>query len=82
MAAALAAGNAVVLKPAELAPACGQLIAACFLEAGLPPQIVQVAHGGPDSGLDSVAEYEENALGGPDSDGDSLALKEVDPLSS
>ena len=42
---ALAAGNAVVLKPSELAPACGQLIADCFLDAGFPPYIFQVIQG-------------------------------------
>jgi acyl-CoA reductase-like NAD-dependent aldehyde dehydrogenase len=47
---AVVAGNAVVLKPSELAPACGQLIADCFVEAGSPPQLVQVVHGGPDVG--------------------------------
>jgi acyl-CoA reductase-like NAD-dependent aldehyde dehydrogenase len=47
---AVVAGNSVILKPSELAPACGQLIADCFVEAGFPPELVQVIHGGPDLG--------------------------------
>jgi succinate-semialdehyde dehydrogenase/glutarate-semialdehyde dehydrogenase len=47
---AVVAGNAVVLKPSELAPACGQLLTDCFLEAGFPPHLVQVVHGGPELG--------------------------------
>lgn len=47
---AVVAGNAVVLKPSELAPGCGQLIANCFLQAGFPPHLVQVVHGGGELG--------------------------------
>jgi transcriptional regulator with XRE-family HTH domain len=36
--------------------------------------------GGPDTGPEAVAEYEEISLGGPDTDGDAVALKEVDPM--
>ncbi len=36
-AAALAAGNAVVLKPAEQSPACGYALATALREAGVPP---------------------------------------------
>jgi acyl-CoA reductase-like NAD-dependent aldehyde dehydrogenase len=47
---AVVAGNAVVLKPSELAPGCGRLMADCFLDAGFPRQVVQVIHGGPELG--------------------------------
>jgi acyl-CoA reductase-like NAD-dependent aldehyde dehydrogenase len=47
---AIVSGNAVVLKPSELAPACGQLIADCFLQAECPPQLLQVVHGGGELG--------------------------------
>jgi acyl-CoA reductase-like NAD-dependent aldehyde dehydrogenase len=49
-ASALAAGCAVVLKPSEVAPASGELVAELVAEAGLPVGLVQVLHGGPAAG--------------------------------
>jgi acyl-CoA reductase-like NAD-dependent aldehyde dehydrogenase len=49
-ASALAAGCAVVLKPSEVAPASGELVAELVAEAGLPDGLVQVLHGGPPAG--------------------------------
>ncbi len=43
---ALLAGNAVVMKPSELAPACGVAFVEACVEAGIPPELVQVVHGG------------------------------------
>lgn len=43
---ALAAGNAVVLKPAGQTPRTALLLASCMLEAGLPQGLLQVFHGG------------------------------------
>lgn len=43
--AAVVAGNAVVLKPSELAPASGQMIVECFVAAGFPPHLVQAIYG-------------------------------------
>ncbi len=42
---ALAAGNTVVLKPAELTPLTAVRIAELALEAGLPPDVLQVVPG-------------------------------------
>jgi succinate-semialdehyde dehydrogenase/glutarate-semialdehyde dehydrogenase len=42
---ALAAGNSVVLKPAEQTPSPGNVLADVLAEAGLPPQWFQVLHG-------------------------------------
>ena len=42
---ALAAGNAVVLKPAELTPLTAVRLASLALEAGLPPDVFQVLPG-------------------------------------
>ncbi|XVS61430.1 aldehyde dehydrogenase family protein [Actinosynnema sp. CA-299493] len=42
---ALAAGNAVVLKPAELTPLTALRLASLALEAGLPPDVFQVLPG-------------------------------------
>ena len=47
---ALAAGNCVVLKPAELAPLGPLRFAELCLEAGVPPGVVNVVTGGADAG--------------------------------
>jgi alpha-ketoglutaric semialdehyde dehydrogenase len=43
---ALLAGNGVVMKPSELAPACGVAFVDACIEAGIPADLVQVVHGG------------------------------------
>src|ERR687889_57706 len=42
---ALAAGNAVVLKPSEITPLTSLLMAECMRESGLPEGVLQVATG-------------------------------------
>jgi len=42
---ALLAGNGVVLKPSELAPACGVAFVEACVEAGIPAELLQVVHG-------------------------------------
>lgn len=42
--AALAAGSAVVLTPAPQTPRCGEVLAAALWEAGVPPDVLRVAH--------------------------------------
>jgi aldehyde dehydrogenase (NAD+) len=42
---ALACGNAVVFKPAQDVPHTGTLLVEALLEAGLPPEVVQLVHG-------------------------------------
>jgi acyl-CoA reductase-like NAD-dependent aldehyde dehydrogenase len=42
---AVAAGNAVVLKPSELTPHAGRVIERLFAEAGAPPGLVRVVQG-------------------------------------
>ena len=49
-AAALAAGNAVVLKPPEEAPRSGGAVARLLAEAGLPDGVIALVHGGPATG--------------------------------
>ena len=47
---ALIAGNAVVFKPSEKAPATGEMLVRCFHEAGIPEGVVRLLVGGPDQG--------------------------------
>ncbi|MFN3370813.1 MAG: aldehyde dehydrogenase family protein [Sphingomonadaceae bacterium] len=62
-AAALAAGNAVVLKPSELAPASALAIARIAIEAGLPPGQLNVVQGrGPTVGAALAAEPRVRAI--------------------
>ncbi|WP_421853724.1 succinylglutamate-semialdehyde dehydrogenase [Novosphingobium sp.] len=47
---ALIAGNVVVFKPSEKAPATGDLLARCFHRAGISAAVMQVLFGGPEQG--------------------------------
>ncbi len=52
---ALICGNAVIFKPAEDVPHTGTLLVEILLEAGLPPEVVQLIHGsGEDAGAAMV----------------------------
>lgn len=52
---ALIAGNAVIFKPSEKAPASGELLARCFTKAGIAANVLQIVFGGPAEGQDLVA---------------------------
>ncbi|WP_353150956.1 CoA-acylating methylmalonate-semialdehyde dehydrogenase [Pollutimonas bauzanensis] len=45
---AVAAGNTFILKPSEQDPSSSLMLARLALEAGLPPGVLNVVHGGPD----------------------------------
>jgi len=47
---AIAGGNAVILKPSPLTPLCAMKLSECFLEAGLPPEMLSVVNGGANVG--------------------------------
>ena len=47
---ALAAGNAVVVKPSEMTPWAAGLFGKLVLEAGIPPGVVNMVPGGPEAG--------------------------------
>lgn len=48
---ALLAGNAVVFKPSELTPLCGELAVKMWQEAGLPRGVLNLVQGGKDTGI-------------------------------
>jgi acyl-CoA reductase-like NAD-dependent aldehyde dehydrogenase len=50
LAPAIAAGNTFVLKPHPAGSAVSAVLAAQFLEAGLPPGVLNLVHGGPEVG--------------------------------
>jgi alpha-ketoglutaric semialdehyde dehydrogenase len=67
---ALAAGNTVVFKPSPMTPLMGERLAAAFLDAGLPPGVLNVVHGTSagahlvaDEGVDAVTFTGSNATG-------------------
>ncbi len=47
---ALATGNTVVLKPSELAPAAAEWMGALWRVVGLPEGVLEIVHGGADTG--------------------------------
>lgn len=52
---AIAGGNAVILKPSELAPLSALSLVGVLVEAGLPPEVVTPVVGGPDLGMALVS---------------------------
>lgn len=46
---AITAGNTFILKPSEQDPSSSMMLAQFALEAGLPPGVLNVIHGGPDT---------------------------------
>lgn len=56
---ALAAGNAVVVKPSEETPTTATLLAEVFDEVGVPPGVYNLVHGfGPESAGSAITEHE------------------------
>lgn len=52
---ALIAGNVVVFKPSEKAPASGEFLAQCMHRAGISAAVIQMIPGGPETGKELVA---------------------------
>jgi aldehyde dehydrogenase (NAD+) len=47
---ALVAGNTVVFKPSPLTPETAELVVQCFVDAGVPPGVLNMVHGEADVG--------------------------------
>lgn len=52
---ALVCGNAVILKPGEDVPHTATVLVEILLEAGLPPEVIQLVHGAGEAGAALVA---------------------------
>ena len=59
---AIAAGNAVIVKPAPQAPLTALMLGEILLEAGLPPRAVNIVYGGADVGRQLVADPRVNFI--------------------
>jgi succinylglutamic semialdehyde dehydrogenase len=59
---ALIAGNAVVFKPSEKAPATGAKLVECFMAAGIPNSVVRLVIGGPETGKELAAHPDIDGL--------------------
>lgn len=55
---ALLCGNSVILKPSEDVPHSSHLLVEALLEAGIPPEVVQLVHGGGTAGA-ALVEHPE-----------------------
>ena len=55
---ALLCGNACIFKPAEDVPHTGTVLVEVFLEAGLPPEVIQLVHGVGEAGAAIVSHPE------------------------
>ena len=59
---ALVCGNAVIFKPAEDVPHTGTLLVEILLEAGLPPEVIQLVHGRGETVGNAMVEHPEVPL--------------------
>ncbi|MDQ6885945.1 MAG: aldehyde dehydrogenase family protein [Gemmatimonadota bacterium] len=59
---ALLCGNSVIFKPAEDVPHTGTVFVEILLEAGLPPQVIQLVHGPGESVGSGIVEHPDVAL--------------------
>jgi succinylglutamic semialdehyde dehydrogenase len=59
---ALATGNTVVFKPSDVAPAVGQRMVELWRRAGLPEGVLEIVHGGAETGRALAAHPDVNAV--------------------
>ncbi|MEO8192287.1 MAG: aldehyde dehydrogenase family protein [Gemmatimonadales bacterium] len=59
---ALVCGNSVIFKPAEDVPHTGALLVEILLEAGLPPEVIQLVHGTGEEAGSAIVEHPDVPL--------------------
>jgi alpha-ketoglutaric semialdehyde dehydrogenase len=59
---ALVCGNSVIFKPAEDVPHTGTVLVEILLEAGLPPEVIQLVHGSGEQAGKAIVEHPEIPL--------------------
>jgi aldehyde dehydrogenase (NAD+) len=59
---ALVCGNAVIFKPAEDVPHTATILVEILLEAGLPPEVIQLVHGSGEEAGSMIVEHPEIPL--------------------
>jgi acyl-CoA reductase-like NAD-dependent aldehyde dehydrogenase len=59
---ALVCGNSVIFKPAEDVPHTGTILVEILLEAGLPPEVIQLIHGEGEEAGKAIVEHPEIPL--------------------
>ena len=59
---ALVCGNSVIFKPAEDVPHTGTLLVEILLEAGLPPEVIQLVHGTGEEAGSAIVEHPDIPL--------------------
>jgi len=77
---ALAAGNAVILKPSEVTPLTSQLMAECLAESGLPEHVFQVATGRGAAGAALVDQVDMVMFTGSTATGKKILAKAAETL--
>lgn len=59
---ALVCGNSVIFKPAEDVPHTGALLVEILLEAGLPPEVIQLVHGAGETAGAAIVQHPDVPL--------------------
>src|SRR5687767_15357048 len=59
---ALVCGNSVIFKPAEDVPHTGTILVEILLEAGLPPEVIQLVHGTGEEAGSAIVEHPDIPL--------------------
>lgn len=77
---ALAAGNAIVIKPSEITPFITLFIADLMVEAGIPREVVQVVTGAGDTAAALIPEVDYVAFTGSLEVGRKVAVKAAESL--
>ncbi|MEM8530114.1 MAG: aldehyde dehydrogenase family protein [Chloroflexota bacterium] len=76
IAAALVTGNTVVFKPSPFVPETAEGVLRCFIEAGLPPGVLNMVHGDHETGIALIEAAETQLVSYTGSTSSGLAVHE------